>query len=81
MPPITTGMSWSELERLVEAVEVDPGLRRCLRQCRSKRELVLVARQLGFRITRIDLQRAWLDHRQQQQRPSPSTPRVGPEQG
>ena len=80
MAPLTAGMSWSELERLVKAVEVDPGMRRCLRQCRSKQELVLVARQLGFRITRVDLQRAWLDHRQQQRRPSAFARRVGPEQ-
>jgi hypothetical protein len=55
-------MSWSELERLVEAAEVDPTIRHCLRQCDSKANLILVARHLGFRITRVDLQRAWTDH-------------------
>jgi predicted ribosomally synthesized peptide with nif11-like leader len=55
-------MSWSELERLVEAAEMDPTIRHCLRQCSSKHDLVLVARHLGFRITRVDLQRAWTDH-------------------
>ena len=58
-------MSWRELERLVEAAEVDPTIRHCLRQCSSREELVLLARHLGYRITRVDLQRAWLDHHRQ----------------
>lgn len=61
-------MSWSELERLVEAVEQNPAVRQDLRGCRCCEELVLQARHLGFRITRVDLQRAWLDHQRQQRR-------------
>lgn len=52
-------MSWSELERLVEEAEADRGLARALRHCRSRGELVLAARRLGYRITRPDLHRAW----------------------
>ncbi|SBO42142.1 protein of unknown function [Cyanobium sp. NIES-981] len=51
-------MSWSELERLVESAEADHALRRALTHCRSEHELVLAARQLGFRITARDLARA-----------------------
>jgi hypothetical protein len=57
-------MSWSELERLVEQAETDEAIRRGLRHCRSSPELLLAARRLGFRVTRVDLQRAWqLHHR------------------
>ena len=52
-------MSWSELERFVTDVEADPALQLALRQCRSRKELILAARRLGYRITRMDLQRAW----------------------
>jgi hypothetical protein len=52
-------MSWSELERLVDEAETDEVIRRVLRHCRSSAELLLAARRLGFRITRVDLQRAW----------------------
>ena len=52
-------MSWSELERLVEDAESQSDLQRALRHCRSRKELILAARRLGYRITRIDLQRAW----------------------
>jgi hypothetical protein len=52
-------MSWSELERLVQEAENDGVIRRALRHCRSRLELVLAARRLGYRITRVDLQRAW----------------------
>ncbi len=52
-------MSWSELERLVQEAENDGVIRRALRHCRSRRELVLAARRLGYRITRVDLQQAW----------------------
>ena len=45
-------MSWSELERLVDEAEVDAGLRRSLKGCRSTPELILAARRLGYRITR-----------------------------
>lgn len=52
-------MSWPELERFVADVEADPDLQRALRHCRSRKELILAARRLGYRITRLDLQRAW----------------------
>jgi predicted ribosomally synthesized peptide with nif11-like leader len=55
-------MSWSELERLVGAAEADADLQRQLQHCRSASELVLTARQMGYRITRVDLQRAWQQH-------------------
>jgi hypothetical protein len=55
-------MSWSELERLVQEAENDGVIRRALRHCRSRTELVLAARRLGYRITRVDLQRAWQMH-------------------
>ena len=61
-------MSWSELERLVDQAEVDASLRRSLKGCRSTPELILAARRLGYRITRIDLQRAWEEERQEYQR-------------
>ena len=61
-------MSWSELERLVEQAEVDAALRRSLKGCRSIPELILVARRLGYRITRMDLQRAWEEERQEYKR-------------
>jgi predicted ribosomally synthesized peptide with nif11-like leader len=61
-------MSWSELERLVQEGEADTALRRALKHCRSTQELVLAARRLGYRITRIDLQRAWQEERQEYQR-------------
>ncbi|MCP9805946.1 Nif11-like leader peptide family natural product precursor [Cyanobium sp. T1B-Tous] len=59
-------MSWSELERLVDEAEGEASLRRALGHCRSQQELVLAARRLGYRITRVDLQRAWLLHRRQE---------------
>jgi hypothetical protein len=40
-------------------VEADSCLQRALKHCRSRKELILAARRLGYRITRIDLQRAW----------------------
>ena len=55
-------MSWSELERLVTAAEGDPQLQDKLRTCRDDAELILVARQLGYRVTRLDLQHAIADH-------------------
>ena len=57
-------MSWSELERLVNDAEANGGLQRSLRHCRSRKELILAARRLGYRITRVDLGRAWLEHQQ-----------------
>jgi predicted ribosomally synthesized peptide with nif11-like leader len=58
-------MSWSELERFVSEVEADVALQRALRHCRSRKELILASRRLGYRITRIDLQRAWEDEQEQ----------------
>ena len=55
-------MSWSELERLVEEAELDSTIRRALRHCRSRDELVLAARRLGYRLTRMDLHRARQEH-------------------
>lgn len=59
-------MSWSELERLVEDAETDTTVQRALRHCRSQQELVLASRRLGYRITRVDLLRAWQVHCQAQ---------------
>ena len=61
-------MSWSELERLVDQAEAQPSLRRSLKGCRSTPELILAARRLGYRITRMDLQRAWEEERQEYKR-------------
>lgn len=61
-------MSWSELERLVEQAEANPSLRPSLKGCRSTPELILAARRLGYRITRIDLQRAWEEERREYKR-------------
>ena len=58
-------MSWSELERFVDDVETDAALKRALKHCRSRKELILAARRLGYRITRIDLQRAWLEEQRE----------------
>ena len=58
-------MSWSELERFVGDLEADRDLQRSLRHCRSRKELILAARRLGYRITRIDLQRAWQEEQRE----------------
>ena len=58
-------MSLSELERLVDQSEADACLRRSLKGCCSTPELILAARRLGYRVTRIDLQRAWEEERQE----------------
>ena len=55
-------MSWSDLERLVADAESSPALQQVLRQCHSRQELLRTARQLGYRLTRSDLQYAWLEH-------------------
>ena len=34
-------------------------MRRALRHCRSRRELLLAAQRLGYAITNADLQQAW----------------------
>jgi hypothetical protein len=57
-------MSWSELERLVEQAESDAALRRALTHCRSRAELVLAGRRLGFGIDARDLRLAWQLHHQ-----------------
>ena len=55
---VEIAMSWSELERLVEDAETDAVMRRALRHCRSRRELLLAAQRLGYAITNDDLQQA-----------------------
>lgn len=55
-------MSWHELERLVRDGEGRPEVRMGLRGCRNDVELLLRARKLGYRITRVDLQQAWQEH-------------------
>ncbi len=55
-------MSWSDLERLVDDAETSPALQQVFRQCHSRQELLRTARQLGYRLTRSDLQNAWLEH-------------------
>jgi hypothetical protein len=60
-------MSWQELERLVNEAEARPSLRLTLRRCRDDNALILQARQLGYKITRVDLQQAWLQHRQDEE--------------
>jgi hypothetical protein len=42
--------------------EADTAMQRALKHCRSRKELILAARRLGYRITRLDLQRAWQEH-------------------
>ena len=61
-------MSWSELERLVDEAEANPSLRRTIKGCHATPELILAARRLGYRITRMDLQRAWEEERQEYRR-------------
>lgn len=39
--------------------ESDRIVQRCLRNCPSRKELILAARGFGYCITRMDLQRAW----------------------
>ena len=58
-------MSWSELERFVDDVEADAALQRALKHCRSRKVLILAARRLGYRITRMDLQRAWQEEQRE----------------
>jgi hypothetical protein len=53
-------MGLGELARLVEEAERDEVIRRSLRRCRSRSELVLAARRLGYAIHREDLRRLWL---------------------
>ena len=62
---MTDVMSLQDLERLVDEAEADATLQRALRHCRSRKELILAARRLGYRITRIDLLRAWQEEQRQ----------------
>ena len=55
-------MSWSDLERLVADAESSPALQQTLGQCHSRQELLHIARQLGYRVTKSDLLNAWLEH-------------------
>jgi hypothetical protein len=55
-------MSWSDLERLVAAAESDHELKLALSLCRSRQELLHTARRRGYRVTRVDLHNAWLEH-------------------
>ena len=59
-------VSLSELERLVGEAEADASLRQALRRCSSRQQLILTARRRGYRITRLDLQRAWQQEQQQE---------------
>ncbi len=52
-------MSWSELQRLVEDAERDGEIRRALRRCRGRGELLLATRRLGYGVQAGDLHRAW----------------------
>jgi hypothetical protein len=58
-------MSRAELERLVDEAEAEGTLRRALKHCRSCHELVLAARRLGYRITRVDLAESVREHREE----------------
>ncbi|MEN9768070.1 MAG: hypothetical protein RLZZ32_2030 [Cyanobacteriota bacterium] len=42
-------------------------MQRALKHCRSRKELILAARRLGYRITRMDLQRAWQEEQREQE--------------
>jgi hypothetical protein len=66
-------MSWSELERLVADAEADPHLRISLRHCRSRRELVLASKRLGYDILDADLRQAWALERSHAQNPDGSS--------
>lgn len=67
-------MSWSELERLVSDAEASAELRNTLRRCRSRQGLLRSARHLGYRVTRTDLQNAWVEHQQGQDALSADAP-------
>ncbi len=62
-------MSWFELERLVDDAEKEPQLAMALRHCRSNPELVLAARRLGYRVTRVDLEQARLADQKEHKQP------------
>jgi hypothetical protein len=71
-------MSWSELERLVADAEDDGVIRRGLRHCRSRHELVLAAQRLGYRIEGEDLRQAWALHHADHGGWKPTTIEPGP---
>lgn len=52
----------------MDKTKTDPSLRRSLKGCRSQEELILAARSLGYRISRMDLQRAWEEERRKKHR-------------
>ncbi len=66
--PTRFAMSWSELERLVDQAETDIALRRSLKDCGTQQELILAARRLAYRITRMVLERAQEEERQESKR-------------
>ncbi len=51
----------------MDAVEADSALQRALKHCRSRKELILAARRLGYRITRMHLQRNWQEEQREQE--------------
>lgn len=59
-------MSSQELERFVDDAEQDSSIRWLLRHCRTNDALILAGRKLGYRITRVDLQRAIEEEREEQ---------------
>ena len=59
-------MSRQELERFVDDAEQDSSIRWLLRHCRTNDALILAGRKLGYRITRVDLQRAMEAEREEQ---------------
>jgi hypothetical protein len=61
-PANRSQMSRSDLERLVADAETSHELQQALRQSRSRQQLLHTARRLGYRVTRADLQNAWLEH-------------------
>ncbi|MEB3334749.1 MAG: Nif11 family protein [Cyanobacteriota bacterium] len=67
-------MSWSELQRLVEEAEADGAIRRGLRRCRSRRELLMASRRLGYGIQAQDLRRAWQLEQTEAGRVNPADP-------
>ena len=65
-------MSRQELERLVDDAEQDASIRSLLRSCRSVEDLILAGRNLGYRVTRVDLQRAIEEERLEQRGDRPA---------
>ena len=51
----------------MDDVKADSALQRALKHCRSRKELIRAALRLGYRITRIDLQHAWLNEQRNQE--------------